>query len=179
MVKADPKCDYYADLELPTSAEATEIKRQFKKLGMTASTQDACFSELTLHVRQLSNTTQIVIPAKSSSSIQNSKQSKPLTKYSPTLHKEPDMTLIEGKMASYTHIHLPHGRTRHPEPPPPISHHHRKGRLRPRIELAIIPSHPAELADIRLTCGLTRAIPTNPLLTMQRLERMPSRHGSK
>ncbi|KAL8892419.1 MAG: hypothetical protein Q9215_000693 [Flavoplaca cf. flavocitrina] len=34
MVKADPKCDYYADLELPTSAEATEIKRQFKKLAL-------------------------------------------------------------------------------------------------------------------------------------------------
>ncbi|KAL8999398.1 MAG: hypothetical protein Q9169_001712 [Polycauliona sp. 2 TL-2023] len=32
MVKADPKCDYYADLELPPSAEANEIKRQFKKL---------------------------------------------------------------------------------------------------------------------------------------------------
>ncbi|KAL8758526.1 MAG: hypothetical protein Q9199_001438, partial [Rusavskia elegans] len=40
MVKADPKCDYYADLELTPSAEATEIKRQFKKLGLTASTQD-------------------------------------------------------------------------------------------------------------------------------------------
>lgn len=50
MVKADPKCDYYADLELPPSAEATEIKRQFKKLGLTASTQDACISKLTLHV---------------------------------------------------------------------------------------------------------------------------------
>ncbi|KAI4218445.1 MAG: hypothetical protein LQ349_008716 [Xanthoria aureola] len=34
MVKADPKCDYYADLELPPSAEATEIKRQFKKLAL-------------------------------------------------------------------------------------------------------------------------------------------------
>lgn len=34
MVKADPKCDYYADLELPPSADAVEIKKQFKKLGM-------------------------------------------------------------------------------------------------------------------------------------------------
>ena len=35
MVKADAKCDYYADLELPPSADANEIKRQFKKLGLT------------------------------------------------------------------------------------------------------------------------------------------------
>ncbi|KAL8734320.1 MAG: hypothetical protein Q9166_001518 [cf. Caloplaca sp. 2 TL-2023] len=34
MVKADSKCDYYADLELPPSAEANEIKRQFKKLAL-------------------------------------------------------------------------------------------------------------------------------------------------
>ncbi|KAL8761128.1 MAG: hypothetical protein Q9184_002728 [Pyrenodesmia sp. 2 TL-2023] len=34
MVKADPKCDYYADLELPPSAEAAEIKKQFKKLAL-------------------------------------------------------------------------------------------------------------------------------------------------
>ena len=38
MVKADPKCDYYADLELPPFADALEVKRQFKKLGMTEST---------------------------------------------------------------------------------------------------------------------------------------------
>ncbi|KAL8808713.1 MAG: hypothetical protein Q9200_004091 [Gallowayella weberi] len=34
MVKGDPKCDYYADLELPPSADANEIKRQFKKLAL-------------------------------------------------------------------------------------------------------------------------------------------------
>lgn len=34
MVKVDSKCDYYADLELPPSADANEIKRQFKKLGL-------------------------------------------------------------------------------------------------------------------------------------------------
>ncbi|KAL8743983.1 MAG: hypothetical protein Q9190_003721 [Brigantiaea leucoxantha] len=33
MVKADPRCDYYADLELKPSADAVEIKHQFKKLG--------------------------------------------------------------------------------------------------------------------------------------------------
>ncbi|KAL8681051.1 MAG: hypothetical protein Q9186_002824 [Xanthomendoza sp. 1 TL-2023] len=39
MVKGDPKCDYYADLELPPSADANEIKRQFKKLGLTPEFQ--------------------------------------------------------------------------------------------------------------------------------------------
>ncbi|KAL8686586.1 MAG: hypothetical protein Q9218_007003, partial [Villophora microphyllina] len=34
MVKADPKCDYYADLEVSPAADAIEIKRQFKKLAL-------------------------------------------------------------------------------------------------------------------------------------------------
>ena len=33
MVKADVKIDYYADLELPSTADAEEIKRQFRTLG--------------------------------------------------------------------------------------------------------------------------------------------------
>ena len=33
MVKADPRRDYYADLELQPGATADEIKKQFKKLG--------------------------------------------------------------------------------------------------------------------------------------------------
>lgn len=37
MVKTDPKCDYYADLEVSPAADALEIKKQFKKLGLTAS----------------------------------------------------------------------------------------------------------------------------------------------
>ena len=33
MVKLDSKRDYYADLELPPTADAEEIKRQFRALG--------------------------------------------------------------------------------------------------------------------------------------------------
>ena len=33
MVKADLKHDYYADLDLPASADVADIKKQFKKLG--------------------------------------------------------------------------------------------------------------------------------------------------
>lgn len=33
MVKADPKHDYYADLECKPNANAVEIKKAFKKLG--------------------------------------------------------------------------------------------------------------------------------------------------
>ena len=35
MVKADARHDYYADLELPPSATAEEIRKQFHKLGKT------------------------------------------------------------------------------------------------------------------------------------------------
>ena len=34
MVKADVKQDYYADLDLPLTADAEEIKKQFRILGM-------------------------------------------------------------------------------------------------------------------------------------------------
>jgi hypothetical protein len=33
MVKADIKKDYYADLELPSTADTEEIKKQFRLLG--------------------------------------------------------------------------------------------------------------------------------------------------
>ena len=33
MVKADVKNDYYADLDLPPTADAEEIKKQFRTLG--------------------------------------------------------------------------------------------------------------------------------------------------
>jgi len=35
MVKADLTRDYYGDLELAPNADTAEIKKQFKKLGMT------------------------------------------------------------------------------------------------------------------------------------------------
>lgn len=34
MVKGDAERDYYADLELNPSADANEVKKAFKKLGM-------------------------------------------------------------------------------------------------------------------------------------------------
>ena len=37
MVKADVKCDYYADLELPSTADIDEIKKQFRILGKGVS----------------------------------------------------------------------------------------------------------------------------------------------
>lgn len=33
MVKPDAKHDYYADLELPPTADAEDVKRQFRQLG--------------------------------------------------------------------------------------------------------------------------------------------------
>ena len=37
MVKLDAKRDYYADLELPPTADAEEIKKQFRTLGILSS----------------------------------------------------------------------------------------------------------------------------------------------
>jgi curved DNA-binding protein CbpA len=38
MVKLDYDRDYYADLELSATADALEVKKQFKKLGEFSST---------------------------------------------------------------------------------------------------------------------------------------------
>lgn len=35
MGKIDPRRDYYADLELSRNADIVEIKKQFKKLGVS------------------------------------------------------------------------------------------------------------------------------------------------
>ena len=37
MVKLDAKRDYYADLELPPTADQEEIKKQFRNLGKESS----------------------------------------------------------------------------------------------------------------------------------------------
>jgi hypothetical protein len=37
MVKADLSRDYYADLELPPTADVNDVKKQFRKLGMFSS----------------------------------------------------------------------------------------------------------------------------------------------
>ena len=34
MVKADPKYDYYADLEIESNADENEVKKKFRLLGM-------------------------------------------------------------------------------------------------------------------------------------------------
>lgn len=36
MVKADYTRDYYADLDLPQTADVNEVKKQFRKLGMSS-----------------------------------------------------------------------------------------------------------------------------------------------
>lgn len=43
MVKADSTRDYYGDLELPPSVDAHEIKKQYKKLGMTGAHSAVAF----------------------------------------------------------------------------------------------------------------------------------------
>lgn len=40
MVKADPKQDYYADLELTSSATEEDVKRKFRLLGTPVTLED-------------------------------------------------------------------------------------------------------------------------------------------
>ena len=46
MVKVDPSRDYYADLELPASADINDIKKQFKKLGKHFETSRLNFTNI-------------------------------------------------------------------------------------------------------------------------------------
>jgi curved DNA-binding protein CbpA len=40
MVKLDYNRDYYGDLELPVTADENEVKKQFRKLGTLAHSQE-------------------------------------------------------------------------------------------------------------------------------------------
>jgi curved DNA-binding protein CbpA len=42
MVKADPKRNYYADLELGPTATTDDIKKQFRNLGSLPACSDRC-----------------------------------------------------------------------------------------------------------------------------------------
>lgn len=76
MVKADLARDYYGDLELPPSVDAQEIKKQYKKLGMTgACVAFAFITELTLFTgdEQRSNITRTEILGMKANSMPSSK----------------------------------------------------------------------------------------------------------
>ena len=62
-MKADADRDLYKDLELEPSADANEIKRQFKKLGMRCMPYSR-IAWLIDVFSKLSNTTLIAIPAR-------------------------------------------------------------------------------------------------------------------
>lgn len=64
MVKADPKRDYYKDLELPTTADSEEIKKQFRLLG----TLHLRWSDIHADPEQLNSITQTAIEGMKSSS---------------------------------------------------------------------------------------------------------------
>lgn len=120
MAKADPKCDYYADLELTPAADAPEIKKQFKKLGRTASIMKEETHQADQSL-QLSNSIQIATLARNSSSTPSFKPSKPPMKSSPTLSRERNMTQIECGSVLSTLITLPpHDPIRLQELPLPI-----------------------------------------------------------
>jgi hypothetical protein len=64
MVKPDFSRDYYADLELPTTADADAVKKQFRKLGRK-TTLRLLERALWLIMSQHSSTIQIAIPVAS------------------------------------------------------------------------------------------------------------------
>lgn len=74
MVKADIKRDYYADLELPSTADVDEIKKQFRLLGRVA-----CFLlDVGVTYRaQRNSITPIAIPAMKSKLYPSSRQCRP------------------------------------------------------------------------------------------------------
>ena len=74
MVKADVKRDYYADLELPSTADSEEIKKQFRLLGRRD--RGLCLEDICLPP-QLNNIIQTVTQVMKSRSFPSSRPSKP------------------------------------------------------------------------------------------------------
>ena len=83
-----PSRDYYADLELPPTADIQEIKRQFRKLGKATCLAG---NELTLTNTKLSDITPIETLAKSRKSMPSFKSFSAPTKFSAIRSKRPDM----------------------------------------------------------------------------------------
>lgn len=65
MVKVDLTRDYYGDLELPSTANVEDIKKQFRKLGMPPTPNPTSpLSAPADRVFKLSSTTPIVTPGR-------------------------------------------------------------------------------------------------------------------
>lgn len=79
MVKADYKRDYYADLELPSTADPEAIKKKFRELGMH-NMMNVPSERVAANGGQQNNTIPIATPAEKSMWSPNSKRFKPLMK---------------------------------------------------------------------------------------------------
>lgn len=105
-MKADADRDLYKDLELEPSADANEIKRQFKKLGM-GSIVCLLTAWLIDIFSQLSNTTLIATPARNWSTTPSSKQYNLRTRCSPTRNSAQNMMHIVYEQGCSTPTTLP------------------------------------------------------------------------
>jgi hypothetical protein len=93
MVKADPKRNYYADLEIPNNASTDEIKKAFRKLGRYPM-EEALSVILTDPQQEI--IILIGILEKKLNMYPSFKQYKLHMKSSATNNSEPNMTLIGG-----------------------------------------------------------------------------------
>ena len=181
-MKADADRDLYKDLELEPSADANEIKKQFKKLGMGSI---LCLLTIWLIdiFSQLSNTILIATPAKKWSTTPSSKQYNLRTRCSPIRNSVQNMmhSVYEQGCSTPTTppLHHPqnltclHGRLQ------TASHHPHVHHQPLRRSLHTSPRHQA-LRNMRDSIdrnqhllGLARAP------TVRRRRQMITRHGSR
>jgi hypothetical protein len=125
MVKADNRRDYYGDLEVKPDADASDIKKQFKKLGKETNPNYNCKRTLILMSVQRSSTTLIVIPVGKRNSSRNFKQYSPHTKFLQTPRNAPSTMQTLSGQVYFTHTPHPCDQTWLQDLLRPISHHHR------------------------------------------------------
>jgi hypothetical protein len=140
MVKADPKKDYYADLELPSTADHDEVKKQFRLLGTwPASISQACDT----HPLQPKFTILIEIAAMSSKLPKSSRLSKQLMRSSATLLRRRSMTPPARACALLYHLRLKRTMILTTSANPP--------ELRRRLSLEVLRKHrPTRSPSLRL-----------------------------
>jgi hypothetical protein len=173
MVKADLTRDYYGDLEVPANADANEIKKQFKKLGM-----DCCFFDpksMANARSQLSCTTQIATLVVKVKSPLDSNGYSPLTKSSLTPTNAQNMMPTALYLITTSDLEETREATLGPTSQPNSPRRQKLPQLVPALRS--IPHLLLELNDTR-TLRRLDILQTKQLTRVPKLGGVPMKHGS-
>lgn len=178
MVNADPRRNYYEDLELNPSADANQVKKQYRQLGMRTFIVGKGLSSANPDraIQQHSNIIRIETLGMKPNSSPSFKRFNPPTIFLQTLYYEPNMMQTVSGLDCSIPIQHQSLMCHQDLPTPTFLHLHADRRL---LKNPIINPHPLEAADIQILEERREARGLIPLLKTTRQRRMTSRLGNR